>query len=196
VAASLQTPVLFTLAETLARMELLAAVDEADVGRVQVGQPASFAVDAYPGRRFPAEITQVRYAPKTVGGVVTYDTVLIVDNGDLLLRPGMTATVEITVQQLAGQTLVPNAALRFSPDGAAGGQSFSGGGFLVRRPTNAKPPRNGEQHATPQVWTLRDGAPVAIPVRVLATDGLRTAIAPGAAEPGTEVLVDILREAS
>ncbi|MBL4623415.1 MAG: efflux RND transporter periplasmic adaptor subunit [Immundisolibacteraceae bacterium] len=115
VAASLQTPVLFTLAEDLQKMELHVDVDEADVGLVAVGQQATFSVDAYTSRDFPAEIKEVRFAPKTVEGVVTYETVLTVDNSDLALRPGMTATAEILVQRLTNVLQVPNAALRFTP---------------------------------------------------------------------------------
>ena len=97
VASSLQAPVLFTLAEDLAKMELHVDVDEADVGKVKPGQAATFTVDAYPDRTFQARITQVRFGSKTVSGVVTYETVLRVDNSDLSLRPGMTATANITV---------------------------------------------------------------------------------------------------
>ncbi len=91
-AASLQTPVLFTLAENLTQMELNVAVDEADVGQVTAGLEAEFTVDAYPNRRFPATITQVRFSPETINGVVTYAALLSLDNADLSLRPGMTAT--------------------------------------------------------------------------------------------------------
>jgi len=115
VAASFQTPVMFTLAENLAQMELHVGVDEADVGQVREGQDATFTVAAYPDRHFPARITEVHFASQTVAGVVTYETVLSVDNSDLLLRPGMTATADIVVQKLENVMLVPNAALRFSP---------------------------------------------------------------------------------
>ena len=98
VAASLQTPVLFTLAEDLTKMELHVDVDEADVGQVMEGQDAKFTVDAYVDRSFPAKITEVHFASQTVDGVVTYETVLWVDNSDLLLRPGMTATTDILVK--------------------------------------------------------------------------------------------------
>ncbi|MGD2171227.1 MAG: efflux RND transporter periplasmic adaptor subunit, partial [Gammaproteobacteria bacterium] len=96
VAASLQAPVLFTLAENLAQMELHVAVDEADIGKVREKQSAVFTVDAYPDREFEARITQVRFAPQTIEGVVTYETLLAVENDDLALRPGMTATAVIT----------------------------------------------------------------------------------------------------
>lgn len=115
VVASLQTPVLFTIAENLAQMEVQVDVDEADVAQVKEGQEAAFTVDGYPGRTFPAVVKQVRYGPETVQGVVTYKTLLSVDNADLALRPGMTATATITVNRVADIMLVPNAALRFSP---------------------------------------------------------------------------------
>ena len=115
VAATFQTPVLFTLAEDLTQMQLKADIDEADIGRVAQGQAASFTVDAYPGRRFAAAVSAVRFAPKTVEGVVTYEAVLAFDNQALLLRPGMTATVDIVTETLRGVLLVPNAALRFKP---------------------------------------------------------------------------------
>ena len=99
VAASLQAPVLFTLAEDLAKMELHVNIDEADVGKVKEGQKATFSVSAYPNRTFSAQITQARFGSSTTSGVVTYETVLKVDNRDLSLRPGMTATADIIVQQ-------------------------------------------------------------------------------------------------
>ncbi|MEN8196170.1 MAG: efflux RND transporter periplasmic adaptor subunit, partial [Pseudomonadota bacterium] len=115
IAATLQAPVLFTLAENLAAMELRVDVDEADISLVEEGQAASFTVDAYPDRIFPARITKVRFAPDTTEGVVTYETYLAVDNSELLLRPGMTATAEITVKTIKAALLVPNEALRFVP---------------------------------------------------------------------------------
>ena len=147
VAASLQTPVLFTIAENLAQMELHVDVDEADVGQVAIGQSAEFTVDAYPHRSFPARIQQVRFAPKTVEGVVTYETLLSVDNAELLLRPGMTATAEILVEELADVLLVPNAALRFSPPaGERGGAGHArGGGGLVGMLLPRRPPTTAER---------------------------------------------------
>ena len=115
VAASFQTPVLFTLAEDLTQMVLHVDVDEADVGKVHENQTATFTVDAYPDRTFPASITQVRFGSKTVAGVVTYETLLTVDNSDLLLRPGMTGTASIIIQKVDNALLVPNTALRFTP---------------------------------------------------------------------------------
>ena len=115
VASSFQAPVLFSIAENLKQMQLQVDVDEADVGLVQLGQSAAFGVDAFPDRKFPAVIRDVRYAPETIQGVVTYKAVLNIDNSDLLLRPGMTATAEIKVKEVADALLVPNASLRFTP---------------------------------------------------------------------------------
>jgi HlyD family secretion protein len=197
VAASLQTPVLFTLAENLAQMELHVDVDEADVGRVVAGQEAEFTVDAYPERTFPATIEQVRFAPQTAEGVVTYETLLSVDNSELLLRPGMTATAEVLVEHLSDVLLVPNAALRFTPPKAVG-VSRSGGGGLVgmllpRRPREEKRAVDtGKAGLGARVWVLRDGEPQAIQVKTGVTNGLVTQIVEGPLEPGTEVLIDAL----
>jgi HlyD family secretion protein len=201
VAASLQTPVLFTIAENLAQMELHVDVDEADVGQVAEGQEAEFTVDAYPDRRFPARIVQVRFAPKTVEGVVTYETLLSVDNAKLLLRPGMTATAEILVEELKDVLLVPNAALRFSPPKGTGGpdagHARSGGGGLVgmllpRRPPNEKHGGEAVKGSKQRVWVLREGRPEAVEIRTGATDGILTQVLEGPLEPGTGVLVDTL----
>ena len=196
VAASLQTPVLFTLAEDLTEMELNVAVDEADVGQVVAGLKAEFTVDAYPNRRFPATITQVRYSPETVNGVVTYAALLSVDNADLSLRPGMTATAEILVRTVEDAVLVPNAALRFTPAKTAAAKGESSGlvGLLLprrapeSRRTPGKEPRGGKGG---QVWTLRDGTPTAVEVKTGATDGNLTEVLEGTLEPGMRVLVDI-----
>lgn len=193
VAASLQTPVLFTLAENLAQMELNVAVDEADVGMVREQQPAIFRVDAYAERSFPARISQVRFAPQTVDGVVTYETILSVDNADLSLRPGMTATAEIIVQELKDVVLVPNSALRFAPATAKSQTSrnlFSQ--MFTRRPA---PARQAEQQGAKQqrVWVLRDGQPVALDVKTGATDGRLTELTAGDIKPGTAVIIDTAR---
>jgi HlyD family secretion protein len=118
VAASLQAPTIFTLAEDLRSMEVHTDVAESDVGRVLAGLPVEFTVDAYPGERFSGEVKAVRYAPKTVQNVVTYDAVVSVDNASLKLRPGMTADVSFMVEELEDALVVPNAALRFRPPDA------------------------------------------------------------------------------
>jgi len=193
VAASFQTPVLFTLAENLAQMELHVDVDEADVGQVREGQDASFTVDAYPDRDFPAKITEVHFASQTVDGVVTYETVLRVDNSALLLRPGMTATADIMVQQIDDALLVPNAALRFTPPKLD--QQKSGGGLLrslLPRPPH--PVKNREKadidNKKQKVWQLVDGHAVAISLTTGVTDGINTEVLDGDIEPGMVLIVD------
>lgn len=207
VAASLQTPVLFTLAESLAQMELNIAVDEADVGQVRVGQEALFRVDAYPNREFPATITQVRFAPETINGVVTYAALLELDNSELLLRPGMTATAEILIERIEDALLVPNAALRFSPprddanSGASGGAGTGGGllGVLLpRRPPSARRPTSAELPVRQEarVWVLEQGQPKPVVVKTGASDGVSTQVMEADLEPGSEVLVGIARARS
>ena len=115
VAASLQAPVLFTIAENLARMQIDTAVAEGDVGRLTEGMKATFTVDAFPGRQFNGTVRQVRNAPTTTQGVVTYDAVIDVDNSDHALRPGMTTNVTFVLAQVADAIKIPNAALRFKP---------------------------------------------------------------------------------
>lgn len=168
VAASFQTPVLFTVAEDLTRMELHVDVDEADVGPVADGQDATFTVDAYPDRTFPAVVTKVHYASKTVSGVVTYEAVLAVDNAAGVLRPGMTATATITTGTVADTLLVPNSAFRFTP------------------PVVERPPVDSTV-----VWTLDDGTPAARAVTPGATDGQWTVVRAGAVEPGLPLLVNL-----
>lgn len=197
VAASLQAPVLFTLAEDLTRMELHVAVDEADVGQVKEGQEAIFTVDAYPDRTFPAQITQVRYGSQTLEGVVTYETLLNVKNSDLSLRPGMTATAEITVKKVKDAILVPNAALRFTPptkEKQASSNTSIISTLLPRRPRGRSPSKklgNATAHRRQQrVWTVRNGELVAISVTTGSTDGIMTEITGGDIEPGMALVVD------
>ncbi|MGD8408373.1 MAG: efflux RND transporter periplasmic adaptor subunit [Thiohalophilus sp.] len=191
VAASLQAPVLFTLAEDLVHMELHVAIDEADVGKIVEGQNAKFTVDAYPERHFAANITQVRFAPQTIEGVVTYETVLSVDNSDLALRPGMTATAVITVQELKNVILVPNAALRFTPP-ATKTVKRSGGifGGMFRRPHSDR--RRQDSNGGPKIWMLEDGQPFAVDVKTGASDGKYTQISAGEIKPGQQVIIDAI----
>lgn len=194
VAASLQAPVLFTLAEDLKQMELHVAIDEADVGSVAEGQEATFSVDAHPDRAFPATITQLRYAPQTVEGVVTYEALLRVDNADLLLRPGMTATAEIVVVTVEDATLVPNAALRFEPPNLnreAPTRRSGGllGAILPRPPRQQRKTPSSKKPGEQQVWTLQEGQPVAVSIVTGATDGRMSEVVAGKVRPGLELLV-------
>ncbi len=180
VASSLSAPTLFTLAEDLKAMQLEVGIDEADMGKVKRGDTATFTVEAYPGKSFPATIEQVRYSPATVEGVVTYTAVLSVNNNDLLLRPGMTATADITVETVDNAIQVPNAALRWSPPVTAERTSSRGAGLLgllmPRGPGRGQPQQNGAANGRAKVWVLRDGEPVAVPVKVGSSDGTHTVV--------------------
>ncbi len=194
VAASLQAPVLFTLAEDLAAMQLEVDIDEADVGQVREGQTAVFTVDAWRDQRFPAEVTMVRVAPEIINNVVTYTAVLSLDNSELLLRPGMTATVDIVVNEVRDALLLPNAALRFAPPAAETDDSGGGVlGMLLPRPPrgggdNARVAADGDGRRT--VYRLDNNEPVPVVIRVGVSDGAYTEVIDGDLAAGTAVIVD------
>lgn len=194
VAATFQAPVLFTIAEDLTRMELHVDVDEADVGQVKEGQQATFTVDAYPDRPFPARTTQVRFGAKTAEGVVTYEALLTVDNAELALRPGMTATATIVVDQIDNALLVPAAALRFTPPRAEAAQEGRGlVGALLPRPPRPTPKPNANARTkgkSQQVWVLREGQPFPVAITIGATNGLLTVVTSGDLAPGMAVITD------
>jgi len=198
VAASFQAPRLFTLAEDLTQMELRVDIDEADVGLVHEGQDATFTVDAYPDKTFPAKVTQVRFGAQTVSGVVTYKGILRVDNPDLLLRPGMTATAVITVDHRHDALLIPNTALRFvPPTSQKAGRRPSGGLVGMLLPRFPRQPGQSDQTVDPkerhrQVWTLKDGQLVPINVVIGATDGIWTEVISGDIQPDMEVVTDLI----
>ena len=200
VAAAFETPVLFTIAEDLAQMELHVKVDEADIGQVQEGQSAIFTVDAYPTRKFPAQIRRVGFGSQTTDGVVSYKTILTVNNDDLSLRPGMTATAEITTATRDGAMLVPNEALRFTPPADDDSKHSSGGivASLLPHPPEPHPRKSATSPAHgrgQQVWILRNGEPVATQVAVGVTDGRYTEIvgSPGSGlEAGMQVITDVV----
>ncbi len=210
VAASLQSPVLFTLAEDLTRMMLYVSVDEADVGQVKESQAAEFIVDAYPDKTFPAQITQVRFAPQAENGVVTYECLLEVDNSDLLLRPGMTATADIMVQDEQDALLVPNTALRFKParpgsavsdrgvsDAGRNGRSSIVSKLFPRPNRRQNSGRTGEGTAKKgpaKVWILQNGQPVSVAVKTGLSDGIHTRILKGDLKPGQQIIVGIMPE--
>ena len=198
VAAAFQSPVLFTLAQDLTRMELDVDVDEADIGQVHDGQHASFTVDAYPNRKFPATISQVRYGPRTIQGVVTYQTVLMVDNNELLLRPGMTATAMIVVQEIGDAILLPNTALRFQPPVAEDNESRGLVGSLLPHPPRSflQRSRAPAETAEREVWILQDNKLAPVKIVVGATDGSMTQVLSGDLRPGMQVVTDIATHAS
>ena len=190
VASSLQAPVLFTLAEDLKHMQLEANIDEADIGTVAAGQNATFTVDAFSGRSFPARIETIEFSPLTTEGVVTYKAVLSVDNSDLALRPGMTATAQITVQEISNALLVPNAALRYSPPVQARQEGFSLSRlFMPRMPRGGgraaqKEPPTGER----TVWALKNNVPVSLSIKTGASDGKLTEVVTGDLDTDTPLI--------
>ncbi|NTV95843.1 MAG: efflux RND transporter periplasmic adaptor subunit [Thiobacillus sp.] len=195
VAASLQAPVLFTLAEDLARMELQVDVDEADVGRVKAGQKASFTVDAWPGRQYAAIITRVSYGAQEENGVVSYQTVLRVDNDDLSLRPGMTGTADIVTLTRDNVLLVPNAALRFTPETPAAVPKKNGSvlsAMMPRMPRQTPKAQGNGTNGQPRVWVLRGGRAVPVDVQTGASDGKHTEIVGGDLKAGTAVITESL----
>jgi HlyD family secretion protein len=195
VAATFQSPVLFTLAEDLSQMELHVDVDEADIGQVKEGQEAVFTVDAYPNRTFQAKLIQVRYGSQTVEGIVTYETVLKVDNSDLSLRPGMTATADITVNKVEDAVLVPNAALRFAPRQQQQ-QAIPRGlvGALLPRPPrmDVQRPEESANKTQKQVWTVDNGILTPVNITIGLSDGIMTEVLEGDIKPGMELVVDTL----
>jgi HlyD family secretion protein len=192
VASSLQAPVLFTLAEDLKHMQLEANIDEADIGAVKLGQKANFTVDAFTGRNFPARIETVEFFPQTTDGVVTYKAILSVDNSDLALRPGMTATTQITVQEISNALLVPNASLRYSPPIQAKQQSFSLSRlFLPRMPRSEKPARKETVAGERVVWMLKDNVPEALRITTGASDGKMTEVVKGDIAPDAPLIIAV-----
>jgi HlyD family secretion protein len=171
-------------------------VDEADVGAVKTGQNASFTVSAYPSRKFPARITRVAYGSTITENVVTYLTYLDVDNADLSLRPGMTATATITAMQRDDVLLVPNSALRFAPSAAGSAKPAASGGIVgslvPRLPGTARrsAAAGASTAAARQVWVLRDGVAVAVAVTPGISDGRMTEITAGELQAGMAVITD------
>lgn len=215
VASSFNTPTLFVIAQDLSQMKLEVAIDEADVGQVKLGQKATFTVDAFPGRTFPATITRVDLGSNltvssatssttsttsTTGQVVSYAADLTVANPGLELRPGMTATADIVTSAKRNVLLVPNAALRFKPsDGAAGGQSGGIAGSLTFRPRRDAQTRTATvgRGAQQTVYVKgADGKPQPVRVTTGDTDGQMTEITGGDLKPGQEVITGRLAGAN
>jgi HlyD family secretion protein len=198
VAAALQAPVLFTLAEDLAKMKLQVDVDEADVGQVRVDQEATFTVDAWPGRKYTGVITRVGYGSQTKDNVVSYPTVLAVNNDDLSLRPGMTGTADIVTVTRENVLLVPNAALRFTPavvgaptGGSPGGPPGGIVGKLMPRPPSQPPKLPAPvTDGRPRVWVLRGGQAAPIEIQTGATNGQMTEVLGGTLAAGTQVITE------
>lgn len=177
-------------------MRLTVDIDEADIGKVRTGDPAEFTVEAFQDRTFTASITQLRFAPETVDGVVTYEGVLDVDNSNLLLRPGMTATAEITVERVEDVLAVPNAALRFAPPATQTEERRSGGSGLLsmimpRPPSSETSPVSVPKDGWRSIYVLRDGLAEEVKVRTGPTDGAVTQIVEGDLSAGVPVIIDM-----
>jgi HlyD family secretion protein len=205
VAASLQAPTLFTIAEDLKKMQVDTNVAEADVGKLQPGMPAAFTVDAYPSQRFRGKVRQIRNAPQTVQSVVTYDAVIDVDNSELKLKPGMTANVTFTYEDKQDVIRVPNIALRFRPPSellpsasASGGQRAQATGPGEGRSGARR--RGGVDSERPAdsrtVWLLRGQTPTSRTLRVGVTDGTLTEMVEGDLKPGDLLLTGVASDSS
>jgi HlyD family secretion protein len=189
VAASLQAPTLFTIAQDLTKMQVDTSMDEADVGRITVGQRATFTVDAFPGRAWRGEVVQIRKAAQIVQNVVTYDVVVSAENSELKLLPGMTANVKIITDQKQDVLRAPNAALRFRPpgleadrpQGRPGGPAGSAGSGGRGGPGPS---------AQGRVWVIgANGKPQPISVRLGITDGVNTEVISDQLKDQQEVIV-------
>jgi HlyD family secretion protein len=178
VAASLQAPILFTIAEDLRRMQVDTSVAEADVGKLQPGMKATFSVDAYPGERFEGTIRQIRNAAQTVQNVVTYDAVIDVANPELKLRPGMTANVTFVYAERSNVLRLPNTALRFRPTPDQLGEPAASGST----------PRRAAPASGRVVYRLEGGRPVAASVETGVSDGTLTELLGGALNEGDGVV--------
>jgi len=212
VAASLQAPTLFVIAQDLSKMQVDTNVDEADVGRVQVGQPATFTVDAFPTRTFTGAITQVRKAAQNLQNVITYDVVVSADNPDLKLLPGMTANIKVVTDHRDSVLQVPNAALRFRPPGveadttkaAADAQRTPGGPGEGRptserqsgqdsRPGGGRGPDGSPRRGSGQpgrVWVVgEDGKPRAVALSLGISDGTRSEVVSGPITEEIQVII-------
>jgi HlyD family secretion protein len=174
VAASFQTPTLFTIAQDLTKMQIDTNVDEADIGKVNVGQDVEFTVDAYPDLTFRGKVWQVRNAPITVQNVVTYDVVIQMDNPELKLKPGMTANVSIIITTKKDVLKIPNAALRFKLD------------------ANEKKSAEKKAVTGPGVWILEQGNPKRITLSAGISDGSNTEITSDTLREGQEVIIELI----
>jgi HlyD family secretion protein len=187
VAASLNAPVLFTIANDLSKMQIDASIAEGDVGELEIGQVVNFNVDAYPTRTFHGVVAQVRNSPVTVQNVVTYDTVVSVNNADLKLKPGMTANLYVVIASHADVLKIPNAAFRFRPPEAADQQS-SAGAPAGMQPT-PKPHVPGQHGSAKTIYVLPAGAtnPSPVQVKLGISDGIYTEVTDGLHDGDTVV---------
>jgi len=199
VAASMQAPTLFVLAQDLTRMQVSASVDESDIGRIAAGQKVSFRVDAYPADTFTGSVSQVRLNPTTEQNVVSYTTMIDVPNLSMKLKPGMTANVTIQIAGSENVLRVPNSALRFRPAAGASGSAIgdpgSGGSGIQGSAPAATSGPGGAPRAVgnadrsgARVWTIRNGALETVRVRTGVSDGAMTAVVEGDLKEGDQVV--------
>lgn len=191
VAASLQAPTLFEIAEDLKQMELQVNIDEADVGQVKEGQSATFTVDAWPGRRYPASISRVSYGSTITDNVVTYLGKLTVDNSDLSLRPGMTASATISTLTRENVLLIPNTALRYTPPATVTQKSGSFVSSLMpRMPAMGQRRRSSDDADSTRktIYVLEQGQPKAVEVTIGASDGRQSEVTAGDLKEGMSVI--------
>jgi HlyD family secretion protein len=179
VVVSRQPAILFVIAEDLNHLEIKIDVNEVEIDRVKIGQKVNFTILALPGRKFSAEVHDIRLSPEIVKGETVYKAILRVDNADYLIRPGMSARAEIVVQQIDDALLVPTAALNLSPSFFGQGVGFWRRMLPQPRQARAAAPNPGQADQQQTVWILRDKTPVAVPVVVGASDGQRTEILSG-----------------
>jgi HlyD family secretion protein len=207
VAASLQAPTLFTIANDLTKMEVHTNVDEADVGNIHEGQDVSFTVDAHPNRRFRGNVHQVRNAPQIIQNVVTYDAVVRINNKELLLKPGMTANVQFLVSEKEDVLTIPNMALRFRPPEEKNETQE----LLRQEQSRTAAPRVGARRTSRtggagssaatrgrsvKVYSLRDGSPQPLEVQVGITDGSRTEVIAGELKENDPVIIGMSSSAT
>jgi HlyD family secretion protein len=179
VAATFQTPVLFSIAKDLSKMELQISIDEADIGKIKAGQKASFSVDAYPDTTFSAEIRQVRINSEILDSVVTYKAIMEVENKALLLKPGMSVDADIVTKTLKDAFVVKRAALLFIPVKPQSRSLFG-----------SKGNQKIEVDPKPHVWVLEDGIPKKIYVNVLGNNGPLSAIATNELKAGQKIIIN------
>lgn len=185
VAASFQTPTLFTIAQDLTKMQIETSVDEADISRTELGQVATFTVDAYPDRKFSGKVTQIRSAPITVQNVVTYIVVVQVDNRDMHLKPGMTANVTIQTGLKEGALKLPSATLRFRPRKTGEKDPQNKAAKTAAGMKKAKADGPGQQ-----VYILKDGKPVPVTVKTGMTDSSSFELLSSTLKEGDEIIIE------
>jgi HlyD family secretion protein len=187
VAASFQTPTLFTIAQDLTKMEIDTSVDEADISRIRVGQPVTFTVDSYPESRFTGKVFQIRNAPIVTQNVVTYVVVVSVDNKELKLKPGMTANVSIETARKENVLKLPAAALRFRPKGAKGQKDAKD----AREKQTGADSRSKKKEGGQQVYILgADNKPVSVPIKTGVSNDGQEELVEGTLKENDEVIVE------